>query len=191
MSRFRHVAAVGRTCLGQPDARLATQRPAPRDRDPAGHPPQIRHIGQASAQILAEHFDSLDALASAEKEKFEAIDQIGPIMAESVYEYFHDAANMSVIEELLAAGVTPEQTGKKHSGKMTGKTFVITGTLENFTRQQAEQAVRQAGGKTSSSVSKKTDFILVGKNSGSKLDKAQNFGIKIINEKEFLELLDN
>ena len=74
---------------------------------------------------------------------------------------------------------------------MTGKTFVITGTLEHLTRQQAEQAVRQIGGKTSSSVSKKTDFVLSGKNPGSKLDKAQNFGIKIIDEEEFFELLDN
>jgi DNA ligase (NAD+) len=151
----------------------------------------IRHIGGQSAQILAEYFGALDKVISAEQEELAEIDQIGPTMAKSVYEYFHNAKNMSVINQLLATGVMPEQSGTKRSGKMTGKTFVITGILEHFTRQQAEQAVRQMGGKPSSSVSKKTDFILAGKNPGSKLDKAQNFGIKIINEKEFLELLDN
>jgi DNA ligase (NAD+) len=149
----------------------------------------IRHIGGQSAQILADHFSSLDALISAQKEQLAEIDQIGPIMAESVYEYFRNPANMSVVDGLLAAGVTPEHVGTRRPGKMAGKTFVITGTLENFTRQQAEQAVRQMGGKPSSSVSKKTDFVLAGKNPGSKLDKAQDFGIKILNEKEFLELL--
>ena len=151
----------------------------------------IRHIGGQSAQILAECFGSLDALISADQEQLAAIDQIGPIMAKSVYEYFHDPENLSVIEELLAAGVTLEQQRVRRPGKMTGKTFVITGTLENFTRQQAEQAVRQMGGKTSSSVSRKIDFVLAGKNPGSKLDKALQFGIKIIKEEDFTEMLKN
>ncbi|MBN2183309.1 MAG: hypothetical protein JW715_15470 [Sedimentisphaerales bacterium] len=120
-----------------------------------------------------------------------AIDHIWRIMAQSVYEYFHDPGNLSVIEKLLAAGVTPEHSKTRRSDKMADKTFVITGTLENFTRQQAEQAVKKIGGKTSSSVSKKTDFVLAGENPGSKLDKALKFGIKIINEQEFMELLDN
>ena len=149
----------------------------------------IRHIGGQSAQILAEYFGSLDVLISANQERLAEIDQIGPIMAKSIYEYFHDPENVWVIEELLAAGVTPERARPKRFGKMTGKTFVITGTLENFTRQQAEQAVKNAGGKTSSSVSKNTDFVLAGKNPGSKLDKAQNYGIKIIDEKDFIQLL--
>ncbi len=150
----------------------------------------IRHIGGQSAQILAEYFGSLDSLISADQEKLAAIDQIGPIMAKSVYEYFHDEGNLSVIEELLNARVTPERARAKRSDKMKGKTIVITGTLENFTRQQAEQAVRQMGAKTSSSVSKKTDFVLAGKNPGSKLDKARSLGIKIIDEEEFSKMLD-
>jgi DNA ligase (NAD+) len=150
----------------------------------------IRHIGGQSAQILADHFGSLDALKSADQEELAAIDQIGPIMAKSIYEYFHDPVNLSVIEELLDAGVTPERTRTRRSDKMRGKTIVITGTLENFTRQQAEQAVRQMGAKTSSSVSKKTDFVLAGKNPGSKLDKARSLGVKIIDEEEFLKILD-
>ena len=151
----------------------------------------IRHIGGQSAQILAEHFGSLDALMAADKETLENIDQIGPTMAESVYEYFRDAKNRSVVDELLAAGIKPKRPAKRRSDKLAGKTIVVTGTLENFTRQQIEQAIRQAGGKTSSSVSKKADFVLTGKEPGSKLDKAQKLGVKIINEKQFLDFLKN
>jgi DNA ligase (NAD+) len=150
----------------------------------------IRHIGGQSAQILAEHFGSLEALMNADKEALETIDQIGPTMAESVYEYFRIPRNRAVIDKLLAAGVMPEKPKRVRStGKLAGKTVVVTGTLENFSRQQAEQAIRQAGGKPSSSVSKKTDFVLAGKDPGSKLDKAQQLGIKVINEKQFLEML--
>jgi DNA ligase (NAD+) len=149
----------------------------------------IRHIGGQSAQILAEHFGSLDAVLTADEELLEAIDQIGPTMAESVYEYFRNEKNRAVIDELLAAGVKPKQPKTKRTDKLAGKTVVVTGTLENFSRQQAEYAIRQAGGKTSSSVGKKTDFVLAGENAGSKLDKAQKLGVKVINEKQFLEML--
>ncbi len=150
----------------------------------------IRHIGGQSAQILAEYFGSLDTIISADLEQLAAIDQIGPIMAQSVYEYFHDPKNIAVIDQFLSAGVKLQKPAKRRSDKMAGKTFVITGTLENFTRQQAEQAVKQSGGKTSSSVSKKTDFVLAGENAGSKLDKALQFGIKIIKEEEFIKMLE-
>jgi DNA ligase (NAD+) len=151
----------------------------------------IRHIGGQSAQILAEHFGSLDALMNATQEELAEIDQIGPTMAESVYEYFRDTRNREVIAQLLAAGITPQQPKARpqRKGKLQGKTIVVTGTLENFTRQQIEQAIRQAGAKTSSSVSKKTDFVLAGENPGSKLDKAKELGVEVINEKEFRELL--
>ncbi len=149
----------------------------------------IRHIGSQSAQILAEHFGSLDALMKADVQTLEAIDQIGPTMAESVYEYFRKPDNQVVIDELLAAGVKPKQPQMKRSDKLMGKTIVVTGTLTNFSRQQAEQVIRQAGGKASSSVSKKTDFVLAGREAGSKLDKAQKLGIKVISEEEFLDML--
>jgi len=149
----------------------------------------IRHIGGQSAQILAEHFSSLDVLMKANRETLENIDQIGPAMAESVYEYFRNEKNRAVIDGLLAAGVKPEQPRAKRSGKLSGKTIVVTGTLKNFSRQQAEFTIRQAGGKTSSSVSKKTDFVLAGEEPGSKLDKALKFGVEVINEKQFLEML--
>jgi len=149
----------------------------------------IRHVGGQSAQILAEHFGSLDALMSADEGTLEEIEQIGPTMAESVYEYFRNEKNRAVVDELLAAGVKPGQPGKKRTAQLAGKTIVVTGALENFTRQQAEQAIRQAGGKASSSVSRKTDFVLAGKEPGSKLDKARNLAVEVINEKQFLGLL--
>jgi len=149
----------------------------------------IRHIGSQSAQILAEHFGSLDKLMNAMQEELADIDQIGPTMAKSVYEYFRDSKNKQVIDELLSEGMKPEQPKTKRSDKLAGKTIVVTGSLGNFTRQQIDQTIRQAGAKFSSSVSKKTDFVLAGNNPGSKLDKARTLGVRVIDEKEFLELL--
>lgn len=150
----------------------------------------IRHIGGQSAQILAEHFGSLNAIMTASEEELAEIDQIGPTMAKSIFEYFNDPENRSVIEKLLDGGVKPELPKIQHSDKLTGKTIVVTGTLENFSRQQVEQAIRQAGGKPSSSVSKKTNYVLTGENPGSKLDKARELGVEVIDEKQFLELIN-
>ncbi|MBN2316906.1 MAG: NAD-dependent DNA ligase LigA [Sedimentisphaerales bacterium] len=149
----------------------------------------IRHIGGQSAQILADHFGTLEALMAAKEEELAVIDQIGPTMAQSICEYFSDPENRSVIDQLIKAGVKPEPPETRRSTKLAGKTFVVTGTLENFTRQQAEQAIRQAGAKASSSVSKKTDFVLAGENAGSKLDKAQKLGVEIITEEQFMEMI--
>ncbi|NQT00818.1 MAG: NAD-dependent DNA ligase LigA [Planctomycetes bacterium] len=149
----------------------------------------IRHIGGQSAQILAERFGSLDTLMKATQQELADIDQIGPTMAESIYEYFHNPKNRAVIDQLFAVGISPQQTTVRRKGNLAGKTIVVTGTLKNFTRPQIEQAIRQAGAKSSSSVSKKTDFVLAGENPGSKLDKAKELGVKVIDEKEFLELL--
>jgi len=150
----------------------------------------IPHIGGQSAQILAEHFGSLDHLMAADHETLEAIDQIGPTMAKSVHDYFRNPRNRKVIDELLSAGVKPVQPKRaRPPAKLGGKTIVVTGTLENFTRQQVEQVISQAGGKPSGNVSKKTDFVLAGKEPGSKLEKAQKLGVKVIDEKQFLEIL--
>jgi len=149
----------------------------------------IHHIGGQSAQILAENFGSLDALIAAEQAALESIDQIGPTMAKSVYEYFRDKKNRAVTDQLNKLGVKPKRPKVQRSDKLAGKTIVVTGTLERFTRQQAEYNIRQAGGKTSLSVSKKTDFVLAGKEPGSKLDKALKLGVKVMDEKQFLEML--
>jgi len=149
----------------------------------------IRHVGGQSAQILAEQFGSLEALMEADQATLEGIDQIGPVMAQSIHAYFQNQDNRRVIGRMLEAGVAPTPPPKRAAGKLAGKTIVVTGTLEAFTRPQAEQAVRAAGGKASSSVSKNTDFVLAGENPGSKLDKARKLGVKIINETQFREML--
>jgi DNA ligase (NAD+) len=122
--------------------------------------------------------------------ELDAVEQIGEKVAESIYEYFHNDRNIAVIKELLSAGVKPELPKKaKTKGKLAGKTIVVTGILQNFSRQQIEEAIRSAGGKTASSVSKNTDYVLAGAEPGSKLDKAQQLGVKIVNEKQFLKMI--
>jgi DNA ligase (NAD+) len=150
----------------------------------------IRHIGTQTAQDIASHFGSFDAIMSASQEDLDAIEQIGEKVAQSVYEFFHNERNVTVINDLLAAGVKPESPQKvKSKGKLAGKTIVVTGTLQNFTRQQIEDAIRNAGAKASSGVSKNTDFVIAGDDPGSKLDKARQLGVKVISEKEFEEML--
>ena len=150
----------------------------------------IRHVGGQSAVVLADHFGSLDAVMNATQEELQAIDQVGPVMAESIYQYFRTSRHRVVIDDLLAAGVRPQPPEpKKQTGNLQGKTVVITGTLKTFSRQQAEQAVREAGGKTSSSVSKKTDFVIAGEDPGSKLQKARDLGVEVLDEERFKELL--
>lgn len=150
----------------------------------------IRHVGGQSAEVLANHFGSLDALMNASQEELQAVDQVGPVMAESVYQYFRNPRYRTVIDDLLAAGVQPQPPAKKkRTGNLQGKTLVVTGTLKDFSRQQAEQAIKEAGGKVSSSVSKKTDFVVAGEDPGSKLQKARGFGVEVIDEERFKKLL--
>jgi len=150
----------------------------------------IRHVGSHSAQILADRFGSLDAILNASQEELETTDQVGPVMAESVYRYFRDPRHRAVIDDLLAAGVSPQSPApKKAAGKLRGKTIVVTGGLKDFSRQQVEQAIRDAGGKVSSSVSKKTDLVLAGEDPGSKLEKARSLGVEVIDESQFLKML--
>jgi len=151
----------------------------------------IRHIGGQSAQILAEYFGSLEALMDASVEVLQGVDQIGPTMAQSVYDYLHDRRNRAVIEQLLDAGVRPEPPAKamRRDGPLAGKTLVVTGTLQSFTRQQAQEAIRQAGGKVSDTVTKKTDYVVAGKDPGSKLDKAQALGVTVLSEEQFVRML--
>ena len=149
----------------------------------------IHHVGSQSAEILADRFGSLDALKNARIESLEAIDQIGPIMANSVYEYFHNKDNLAVIEQLQKAGVNPKHKTRKQSERLAGKTIVVTGTLANFSRSEIEQAIKDNGGKATSSVSKKTDFVLAGLNPGSNLQKARQLGVRVINEQEFLKMI--
>jgi len=145
----------------------------------------IRNIGSQTAQILSEEFGSLEALMDADIERLQAIEQIGPIVAQSVYDYLHDPENIQVIRDMLDAGVQPAAAAKKASNKFEDQTIVVTGTLKTYSRQSIEQTIKDHGGKTAGSVSKKTSFVLAGENAGSKLDKARELGIEIIDEDEF------
>lgn len=147
----------------------------------------IRNVGGQSAQILADEFGTLDAVMNATVEQLTDIDQIGPVMAQSIHDYLHDENNVKTIKAMLAAGVKPAPPKAKASNVFDGMSIVVTGTLKNFTRQQIEQAIKDNGGKSASSVSKKTAFVLAGENAGSKLEKAQTLGVEVIDEDEFLK----
>jgi len=147
----------------------------------------IPFVGETAARELSYNFKSLEKIRRAEEEEIMQIFDIGPRTAKSVYDFFRDKKNIELIEKLKEAGVVIEK--EKRSEKLKNKVFVITGTLENIKREEAEKKISYAGGRASSAVSKNTDFLLVGKNPGSKLKKAKELGIKIINEEEFLNLL--
>ena len=149
----------------------------------------IRHVGKETADILTGQFPSLDELKNATLEQLSEVEGIGEIIAQSIYEYFHNENNLKLLDELKELGINPSAKAKPKSDKLSGKTFVLTGTLENMTRDEASDIIKSHGGKTSSSVSKKTDFVLAGTNAGSKLDKAQNLGVIILTENDFLEMI--
>ncbi|MGB6896452.1 MAG: NAD-dependent DNA ligase LigA [Dehalococcoidia bacterium] len=150
----------------------------------------IRHVGGETAELLAGHFGSLDALAQASLEELEAIPTIGPTVAASVYDYFRDEANLKLIEKLKRAGVrTQAAAPAAREGPLSGQTFVISGTLAAFSRNEAEARIKALGGAASSSVTKKTAYLVVGENPGSKLQKAEQYGVKTLTEEEFLDLL--
>lgn len=154
----------------------------------------IRHVGATVARALASHFNTIDRLLAATQEELTAVNEIGPQIAESVIRYCSDEGNRTLIERLRAAGVTLEGPAKKviaiGENPVAGKTFVLTGTLPTLTRDQASAMILERGGKTSSSVSKKTDVVLAGAEAGSKLVKAQELGIKVMSEEEFLQLIE-
>ncbi|ARN57217.1 NAD-dependent DNA ligase LigA [Sedimentisphaera salicampi] len=148
----------------------------------------IRYVGGQNAEILAEQFGSLEAIMNASAEEMEAIDQIGPVAAASVKEYFADAENREVVNKLLARGVRPYVQQSEQEKPLAGKTFVVTGTLSQFTRDQVKEFISQNGGKVSSSVSSKTDYLLAGEKAGSKLKKAESLGVEIIDEQKLKEI---
>lgn len=149
----------------------------------------IRHVGKETADILSGEFATLDDIKNADIERLANIEGIGGIIAQSIYDFFHEERNVKMIEELKELGVNPVSKVKPKSDKLAGKTFVLTGTLQNMTRDEASAIIKSHGGKTSSSVSKKTSYVLAGENAGSKLEKAQNLGVIILTEDDFLEMI--
>jgi len=150
----------------------------------------IRHVGVRGAWILASRFKNLDALTETSMEELRSINEIGPVMAESIYNFFRTEENKKLIEKLKRSGVNTEEKGAFLKSKnLEGKTFVVTGSMEGFSRNEIEELIRSRGGNASSSVSKNTDYVVAGKDPGSKFEKAKQFGVKIISEQEFKKLI--
>src|SRR6202140_4071298 len=148
----------------------------------------IRFVGARTAQFLAEHFGSMGALASAGVEELQNVNEVGPRIAESIVEVFSIPANRKLVERLGAAGLAFKGAKKERGTKLAGKTFVLTGTLAKHTRDEAKKMIEDAGGRVSGSVSKKTDYVVAGADAGSKLDKAKELGVAVIDENEMEEL---
>jgi DNA ligase (NAD+) len=149
----------------------------------------IPHVGGAAAQVLAEEVGSLEKIESMTAEQLEAIEGIGPIIAESIEAYFSEERNRQVLARLREGGVRPAPPAPRKTGPLEGKTFVLTGSLEDFTRSQAQNEIENRGGKVTSNVSKKTDYVVVGENPGSKYDKALSLGVEILDEAGLKKLL--
>jgi DNA ligase (NAD+) len=151
----------------------------------------IRHVGERYAKILANNFRSVENLSAASIEALDEIPEIGLTVAESVYEWFHNKRNLDLIKRLQTAGVKTEvEAGaQKLDARFAGKTFVLTGKLEEFTRDEAAKLIEDRGGRVSSSVSKKTDFVVAGSDAGSKLEKANALGVSVMDEKAFRKMI--
>jgi len=153
----------------------------------------VRHVGRHVAAVLADEFHSMDALvsAAADPSRLEGIQEIGPVVAQSIHDFFAAEAGRALVEALRAAGVRMEAEAPAPSGPqpLSGKTLVVTGTLARFSRNQIEAMIKSLGGRATSSVSKNTDFLIAGDNPGSKLDKARTLGVRVLSEQEFLEMI--
>ncbi len=150
----------------------------------------IRHVGKETADILTTEFSSLDSLITATMEELSAVEGIGDKIAKSVYDFFRNPDNVAMLDEFKQLGFEFKNNAQTKTDELAGKIFVLTGTLQTMTRDEASEKIKSMGGKTSSSVSKKTSFVVAGENAGSKLDKAQNLGVIILNEDEFLKILN-
>jgi DNA ligase (NAD+) len=154
----------------------------------------IRHVGARVATTIAEHFGSMDALLAASEEDLSSVEDVGQVIAESVHRYLHSEHGRRLIRRLREAGV--DMTAPKRvpasaatAGPLSGKTLVVTGTLEKYTREEIERLIEQHGGRAASSVSKKTDYVVAGEKAGSKLDKACQLGVPVLSAAEFEDLI--
>ena len=152
----------------------------------------IRHVGERTAQVLAGYFHTMDALLKAPKAELEQVPEVGPIVAETIYHFSREPRNEALIERLRSAGVQMEMEGPppdRLDQVFAGKKIVVTGTLEAMSREEVKEQIEARGGRVTSSVSKKTDFVLAGADPGSKVDKARSLGIAIVGEIEFRSML--
>ena len=150
----------------------------------------VRNVGEKAAWVLAQRFGTIDKLMAATLDDLTAINEIGPIMAQSIYDFFCQDSVKKLINQMLAAGINmAEPRNESKSKPFEGKTIVLTGELKALSRIEAENKVRELGGNPSSSVSRKTDFVVVGEEPGSKYDKAMELGVRIVREQEFLKMI--
>ena len=153
----------------------------------------IRHVGSRVAGILAERFHTMDALLAADIDKLSKTNEIGPVIAKSVYDFLHSDFGRKTIEDLCSQSVTMEATSAPAvaagARRLEGKTLVVTGTLVKYSRDQINELIAQHGGHAASSVSKKTDYLVAGEKAGSKLEKAQDLGVKVLSEEDFEKLI--
>jgi DNA ligase (NAD+) len=149
----------------------------------------IRFVGERTAQFLAEHSGDIDALMDASEEELQKVEEVGPRIAKSIVEFFNEPKNHELVEELRTAGLTLKGKKKERGTKLAGKTFVLTGTLAHYSRDEAKKMIEDAGGKVTGSVSKKTDYVVAGTDAGSKLDKAKELGVEVLGENGMERLL--
>jgi DNA ligase (NAD+) len=153
----------------------------------------IRHVGEATAKDLARHFGNLEALEGADEAELLEVHDVGPVLAQSIHQFFAEAHNREVIAQLRAAGVhwpktVPERAAP--AGRFVGLVFVLTGTLPTLSREEAKALIEEHGGKVAGSVSKKTSYVVAGADPGSKLDRAAELGVPVLDEKRFMELTE-
>ncbi|NMC51578.1 NAD-dependent DNA ligase LigA [Candidatus Kuenenbacteria bacterium] len=149
----------------------------------------IRNVGEKTALDLSAHFPTLEKLQSATQEELIAVPEVGPVVAESIFSWFQDKHNQKFIDHLLGHGVRPEKSIVRSGGRLQGQIFVLTGTLDSMSRDEAKEKIRTLGGDTSESVSRQTSYVVAGANPGSKLDKAEKLSVKVLTEKDFLNLI--
>ncbi len=150
----------------------------------------IRHVGEHTAQVLADYYGAIDKIEAASAEELGTIPEVGPVIAESIEHFFAEPHNRGVVARLLSEGVNPKAEKVATGGAvLAGKTLVFTGTLAHSTREEAEEKVRALGGKATSSVSRNTDFVVAGENAGSKLAKARDLGVTVLTEQEFIDMI--
>jgi DNA ligase (NAD+) len=149
----------------------------------------ILHVGEETARDLANHFGSLEKLGSASFEELRAVENIGPAVSKSVYEFLREKKNIDFLKKLLRNGLVVEKAIGKKGGKFGGFTFVLTGTLETMSRERAKERIIAEGGRVSGSVSSHTSFVVSGRDPGSKLSLAKKVGVKVLTEEEFLKML--
>jgi len=150
----------------------------------------IRHVGEHVASVIADHYGSLDRIRETSAEDMEQVMEVGPVVAQSIHTFFLQPKNLELIEKLQKRGVTIAVEERPEGAPLEGKTFVLTGTLQHFKRNEAKKLIQRLGGRVSSSVSKNTTYVVAGADPGGKYDKAKKLGVKILTEEEFKKLVN-